>query len=91
MIDSSKIKSLCKHLLRRDLSKRFGNLKNGVADIKKHKWFNGFDYNALMSKSITPPYTPASTKMSEKETNWSKDKLSLAPEIKKKEDPFANW
>ena len=44
-----------------------------------------------MSKTINPPYTPHSAKISEKETNWSKDKLSLAPEIKKKEDPFANW
>jgi len=26
----SKLKSLIKHLLRRDLSKRFGNLKDGV-------------------------------------------------------------
>lgn len=35
----SKLKSLVKHLLRRDLSKRFGNMVNGVADIKEHRFF----------------------------------------------------
>lgn len=78
-------------MLRRDLSKRYGNLKNGVADIKKHKWFSNFNYNELIAKNLTPPYVPSSAKVSEKETNWHKDKQSLAPEIKKKDDPFANW
>jgi protein kinase A len=62
-----------------------------VGDIKKHKWFSGFDYNALLSKQLRPPYVPASSAVSDKETNWHKDKLSLAPEIKKKDDPFASW
>lgn len=35
----SKLKSLVKHLLRRDLSKRFGNLVSGVSDIKDHRFF----------------------------------------------------
>lgn len=78
-------------MLRRDLSKRYGNLKNGVSDIKKHKWFSNFSYNDLIAKTLTPPYVPSSAKISEKETNWQKDKQSLAPEIKKKDDPFANW
>ena len=32
----SNAKSLVKHLLEHDLSKRYGNLKNGVKDIKNH-------------------------------------------------------
>jgi protein kinase A len=35
----SKLKSLVKHLLRRDLSKRFGNLVGGVSEIKDHRFF----------------------------------------------------
>ncbi|KAF4700337.1 protein kinase A catalytic subunit, partial [Perkinsus olseni] len=31
-------KGLVKKLLTADLSKRYGNLKNGADDIKKHKW-----------------------------------------------------
>ena len=34
------LKSLTKHLLRRDLSKRYGNLKNGSKDIKEHRFFS---------------------------------------------------
>lgn len=37
-------KSLIKHLLVADLAKRFGNLKRGVNDIKRHKWFKDFDW-----------------------------------------------
>lgn len=32
-------KSLVKHLLVADLTKRYGNLKGGVNDIKTHRWF----------------------------------------------------
>ena len=44
-------KSLVKHLLQADLSKRYGNLKNGnenlilgVNDIKRHRWFNNLNW-----------------------------------------------
>jgi len=35
-------KSIVKHLLVADLSKRYGNLKNGAADIKNHRWFQQY-------------------------------------------------
>lgn len=38
-------KSLVKHLLVADLSKRYGNLKNGANDIKNHRWFSSIDWN----------------------------------------------
>ena len=38
---SSELKDLLKNLLQLDLTRRFGNLRNGVNDIKNHKWFNG--------------------------------------------------
>lgn len=37
-------KSLVKHLVVADLSKRYGNLKRGVNDIKKHRWFKSLDW-----------------------------------------------
>jgi len=51
-------KSLVKHLLRRDLSKRFGNLKNGVEDIKTHRLFEGIQWANLLLRKIDPPYIP---------------------------------
>lgn len=38
-------KSLVKHLLVADLSKRYGNLKDGVNDIKKHRWFSSLSWD----------------------------------------------
>ncbi len=37
-------KSLIRHLCSHDLSKRFGNLKHGVDDIKNHRFFKTLDF-----------------------------------------------
>jgi serine/threonine protein kinase len=52
-------KNLVKKLLSSDLTKRFGCLKGGSADIKAHKWFIGFDFNALLKRRLTAPVIPA--------------------------------
>lgn len=54
----SNAKDIIKSLISFDISKRLGNLKNGVADIKKHPWFKGVDWTKLAKKQITPPYVP---------------------------------
>ncbi|KAI8853628.1 kinase-like domain-containing protein [Chytridium lagenaria] len=51
-------KDLVKHLLTSDLTKRYGNLKGGVSDIKKHKWFAGIEWNKLEALQIPAPYQP---------------------------------
>jgi len=40
----SDAKSLVKHLTAHDLSKRFGNLINGIDDIKNHRYFKSIDF-----------------------------------------------
>lgn len=52
-------KDLVKHLLDGDLTKRYGNLRGGVADIKEHKWFSGVDWDKLLRKEIPAPYIPS--------------------------------
>ena len=49
---NSNAKSLVKHLLVQDLSKRYGNLKGGVNDIKNHRFFKGLDWNAIIQYKI---------------------------------------
>lgn len=51
-------KSLTRHLLVSDLSKRYGNLKNGVNDVKQHRYLNTINFNNLLTKKISPPYKP---------------------------------
>ena len=48
----SNAKSLVKHLLVQDLSKRYGNLKNGVNDIKDHRFFKELDWSALVKYKL---------------------------------------
>jgi len=40
----SKAKSLIKHILTADLTKRYGNLKNGSKDISGHRFFEKINF-----------------------------------------------
>lgn len=62
-------KSLIKHLLVADLSKRYGNLKNGkiwynigVNDIKSHRFMSVISFNNILNKKVTAPYIPKLSK-----------------------------
>jgi protein kinase A/protein kinase X len=54
-----KPKDLIKRLLTQDRAKRFGCLKNGPEDIKKHKWYKGYDWNVVYARQIKPPMIPS--------------------------------
>lgn len=54
----SNAKSLIKHLLESDLTKRYGNLKGGVDDIKNHRLFKSFNWTGIFDKKISAPYLP---------------------------------
>jgi len=49
---SSDLKDLLRNLLQVDLTKRFGNLRNGVNDIKGHKWFLSTDWIAIYQRKV---------------------------------------
>ncbi|CAF4360457.1 unnamed protein product [Rotaria magnacalcarata] len=55
---SSDLKDLLRNLLQVDLTKRYGNLKNGVDDIKTHKWFTSTDWIAIYQKKVEAPFIP---------------------------------
>lgn len=50
---SSELKELLRNLLQVDLTKRFGNLKNGVNDIKNNRWFSSTDWIAIYQKRVS--------------------------------------
>jgi len=54
-----KAKDLMKRFLMHDRTKRFGCLRGGVEDVKKHKWFSGLEFELLVLKQIDPPFVPA--------------------------------
>lgn len=50
---SAELKELLRNLLQVDLTKRYGNLKNGVNDIKNHRWFSSTDWIAIYQKKVS--------------------------------------
>lgn len=51
-------KSLIKHLLDVDPTKRYGSLKAGVYDIKSHVWFDEINWHMILHQKIYPPFIP---------------------------------
>jgi serine/threonine protein kinase len=88
----SNAKSLVKHLLEADLTKRYGNLKGGVADVKGHRLFKSLDFTKLSLKQIAAPYTPKVKSVSDISNFGSyPDSDKPAVSIKKADDPFVDW
>lgn len=56
------LKDLLKNLLQVDLTRRFGNLKSGVRDIKEHRWFKDLDFMAIFEKTLPAPFIPRADK-----------------------------
>lgn len=85
-------KVLVKKLLTADLGKRYGNLKNGVDDIKKAKWFTGLDWEAMLKRDIPSPYKP-SVKSATDTSNFEEypDSDELPPVVSPASDPFTDW
>jgi len=87
-------KDLIGNLLQVDLSKRYGNLKNGVEDIKSHKWFEGLDWKAMTELRIEPPFVPVTSKEDDTSNfqRYDEEPIENLPEIKDPyEDIFKNW
>lgn len=55
---SSHLKDLLRNLLQVDLTKRFGNLRAAVLDIKNHNWFQATDWIQTYQKKTEAPFIP---------------------------------
>lgn len=50
--------ALIKKLCRDNASERLGYQRGGIQEIQKHKWFDGFYWEGLRNKTLTPPILP---------------------------------
>lgn len=54
---TDEVKDFLKKLLTKRKSERWGVI-GGAKQVKEHKWFNGFSFEDLVNKNLTPPITP---------------------------------
>jgi len=85
-------KALVKKLLTADLSKRYGNLKDGPKDILQHKWFDSIEWEKLKKCEIPAPYKPT-MKDDDDLSNFETipDSNELPPPVVGTADPFVDW
>jgi cGMP-dependent protein kinase len=50
---------IVKAILKSDPTERLPMRQGGVKNLKNHHWFKGFDWRALVSRALAPPYLPA--------------------------------
>jgi len=85
-------KSLTKKFLTADLSKRFGNLKDGVKDILGHRWFSTISFEDLEQLKIPAPLKPnMKDDLDLNAFDDIPDSDELPPAVPSASDPFVDW
>ena len=85
-------KSLIKHLLTADITKRYGCLKNGVKDIINHRLFENFNWRSFVFMKMEAPYIPkVKNDLDTSCFGDYPDSDKETPSISKKDDPFLGW
>ena len=52
------VKDFIRCLVQPNVTKRYGSLKNGIDDIKTHRWFGNVDWLAIYNRKVPPPMMP---------------------------------
>ena len=63
---SPALQEVIRELLTRDPTRRLGCLRGGTEDVIKHRFFRGFDWEALQQRSMTAPFLPKTPKNMDK-------------------------
>jgi len=88
----SNAKLLVKSLLQSDLSRRFGNLKDGSADILGSAWLCSLNLEKLLSRKIAAPYKPSTANETDMSNFDAVDESDeLPPPLLLELDPFIDW
>eukprot|EP00440_Ansanella_granifera_P040838 gb/GFBE01044284.1/.p1 GENE.gb/GFBE01044284.1/~~gb/GFBE01044284.1/.p1 ORF type:complete len:770 (+),score=265.98 gb/GFBE01044284.1/:1-2310(+) len=80
---------LIKGLCHASPTERLPMKKGGTTNIKKQKWFEGFNWKDMEELEMDPPYKPT-VKSKKDATNFSANKEDRPPEIPYK-DPGTKW
>ena len=86
-------KTLIRHFLTVDINKRLGCTKKGIYEIVQNPFFEGFDWERLLHRNLTPPFIPKVNHIylceyKKLENIYLEDNNIAVP---KEKDPFYNW
>jgi len=76
---------LIKALLKKEPSERLPMRPGGVKNMREHKWFSGFDWEAMKEGKADPPYKPV-VKSKKDIANFSARKEDMPRQIEFKDD-----
>lgn len=65
---SDELQNLIINLIQKDLTKRFGNLKGGVNDIKNHTWFRPINWLSILNRRAPADFIPTCESFEDKES-----------------------
>eukprot|EP00019_Armaparvus_languidus_P006969 CAMPEP_0168601248 /NCGR_PEP_ID=MMETSP0420-20121227/13316_1 /TAXON_ID=498008 /ORGANISM="Pessonella sp." /LENGTH=432 /DNA_ID=CAMNT_0008639593 /DNA_START=1 /DNA_END=1299 /DNA_ORIENTATION=- len=82
-------RSLIRNLMNKDLTRRYGCMINGCADIKKHPWFSTLDWEKVESKGYDMPWKPALKDAADR-SNFILEGQDFDSKFKKDIDVFNN-
>jgi len=82
---SGQVESLIKGLLKREPAERLPMRPGGVANIKKAKWYEGFDFDTMFNGKLEAPYKPV-VKSQKDIANFSARKEDMPRQIEYKDD-----
>uniref|UniRef100_F7A8H3 cGMP-dependent protein kinase n=1 Tax=Ciona intestinalis TaxID=7719 RepID=F7A8H3_CIOIN len=80
------VQNLIRRLCRENPAERIGNLKEGIKEIRNHRWFAGFHWEGLRKGELKAPYIPEITDASDLR-NF--DRFEREDEVVEKE--FSGW
>lgn len=55
---NSRAEGLIRKLCHQNPSKRIGNQRNGLNDVRNHAWFEGFDWSKMKQREMESPHRP---------------------------------
>jgi len=78
--------TIIRKFCRENPTERLGYQKDGIQDIKKHRWYQGFDWEGLEARTLSPPIVPK-IKASNDTSNFD----SYPREEEVPPDEFSGW
>lgn len=76
---------LIKALLKKEPSERLPMRPGGITNVKNHKWYQGFDWDAMKAGTLDAPYKPV-VKSKKDIANFSARKEDMPRQIEYKDD-----